>query len=80
MGRLLSVVIPAYNEEASVVVLGALGVTGAVTGLFYGALGVLGIGCVLLCLGVIGYYLGRMYRALQGRPRFIDAREWGDEQ
>jgi hypothetical protein len=36
-------------------------------------------GVQLLCLGVIGEYLGRMYEEVKGRPLFLVAEELGIE-
>ncbi len=74
-------------------VFGALfALIAVVTGILYAAVGddasgwlvllavtaLLALACVLLCLGVIGYYLGRLFRQSLGRPRYIIARECGD--
>ncbi len=45
---------------------------------FFGCAGVLGVACLLLCLGVMGYYLGRVFRQSLGRPRYIISRECGE--
>ena len=28
-------------------------------------------GCIMVSLGIIGHYLGRIYEEVKGRPRFI---------
>ncbi len=45
---------------------------------FLGVLAILGVACLLLCLGVAGYYLGRIFRQGLGRPRSIISRECGE--
>ena len=45
---------------------------------FLGVTGLLALACVLVCLGIIGYYLGRIFRQSLGRPRFIVSRECGE--
>ncbi len=45
---------------------------------FLAVMGLLALACVLLCLGIIGYYLGRTFRQSLHRPRFIISRECGD--
>ncbi len=45
---------------------------------FLGVTALLALACVLLCLGVMGYYLGRLFRQSMGRPRYIIARECGE--
>lgn len=45
---------------------------------FLGVMGLLAAACVLLCLGIAGYYLGRVFRQSLGRPRYIISRECGD--
>ncbi len=45
---------------------------------FLGCLGTLGVAVILACLGVAGYYIGRIYRQSLGRPRYIISRECGD--
>lgn len=45
---------------------------------FLAVMGLLAAACLLMCLGVAGYYLGRVFRQGLGRPRFIISRECGD--
>ncbi len=45
---------------------------------FLGVMGLLAAACGLLCLGIAGYYLGRVFRQSLGRPRYIISRECGD--
>ena len=45
---------------------------------FLGCLILLGAAVLLVCLGVAGYYIGRIYRQSLGRPRYIISRECGD--
>lgn len=45
---------------------------------FLGVMGLLAAACALLCLGLIGYYLGRAFRQSLGRPRYIISRECGE--
>lgn len=45
---------------------------------FLAVMGLLAIACVLVCLGVVGYYVGRAFRQSLGRPRFIISRECGE--
>lgn len=45
---------------------------------FLGVMGLLAAACVLLCLGVMGYYLGRTFRQSLGRPRFVISRRCGE--
>lgn len=35
------------------------------------------VGVLLVCLCVLGYYVGRLYRNAQGRPRYVISRECG---
>ena len=45
---------------------------------FLGVMGLLAAACVLMCLGVMGYYLGRTFRQSLGRPRFVISRRCGE--
>lgn len=45
---------------------------------FLGCLALLGVAVLLACLGIAGYYIGRIYRQSLGRPRYIISRECGD--
>ncbi len=68
------------------------GVIAVVTGILYAIVGwdadgwlvflavmiLLALACVLLCMGIIGYYVGRTFRQSLGRPRFIISRECGE--
>ena len=35
-------------------------------------------GCVMLALGIIGYYLARIYTEVKGRPRYIVSQTCGE--
>ncbi len=41
------------------------------------ATGLLLGGVQMLCLGVLGEYLGRMYDEIKGRPLYLVERRWG---
>lgn len=45
---------------------------------FLGVMGLLAAACALLCLGIVGYYVGRTFRQSLGRPRYIISRECGE--
>lgn len=47
--------------------------------LFFAAMGLVALGVLLLCLGVLGYYVARVYRQSLGRPRYIIAERFGPE-
>lgn len=56
------------------------GVFGAEQGgwqLFFAVMGLAALGCLLMCLGILGYYVARIYRQSLGRPRFIISDECG---
>lgn len=45
---------------------------------FLGVMGLLAVGWALVCLGIVGYYVGRTFRCGLGRPRYIISRECGE--
>ena len=47
---------------------------------FLGALELLACGCLLLSLGIIGYYIAKIYRQVVGRPQYIIADKCGGQQ
>lgn len=56
------------------------GVFGAEQGgwqLFFAVTGLAALGCLLMCLGILGYYVARIYRQSLGRPRYIISDECG---
>ena len=46
---------------------------------FFAVTGLAALGCLLVCLGILGYYVARIYRQCQGRPRFIISDECGED-
>lgn len=45
---------------------------------FLGVMGLLAAACGLVCLGIMGYYLGRTFRQSLGRPKYIISRRCGE--
>lgn len=43
--------------------------------LFFAVVGLAALGCLLGCLGILGYYVARIYRQSLGRPRYIISEE-----
>lgn len=48
--------------------------------LFFAVLGLIALGCLLVGLGILGYYADRIYQQTLDRPRFIIAEECGESR
>ena len=58
---------------------GVLGGDGTSWLLFFAVLGLVALGCLLVGLGVLGYYTARVYRQSLGRPRYIISDRCGEK-
>ena len=63
----------------SVVSFGIFGGDRAAWLMFFAVLGLMALGCLLVGLGVLGYYAGKIYQQALNRPRFIIAEECGEK-
>lgn len=48
--------------------------------LFFAVLGLMTLGCLLVGLGILGYYADKIYQQTLNRPRFIIAEECGEKR